>query len=63
MSPHARPLIAVTGIGVRLPGGITSPDQLWDALLDGQPLTGPIPDARWARMTTQLHPDHVPEKP
>src|SRR6185369_14540273 len=35
------------GMGCRLPGGITSPEQLWDALLRGEDLVTEIPSDRW----------------
>ncbi|WP_199860194.1 polyketide synthase, partial [Thermobifida halotolerans] len=54
---------AITGIGCRLPGGVYNPDQLWDALINGRDLTGPVPPARWERMVGLLHPDQVPEQP
>lgn len=39
--------IAVVGMACRLPGGIDSPEQLWDALLQGQDLVTEIPADRW----------------
>ena len=39
--------VAVIGMACRLPGGIDSPQQLWDALLDGQDFVTEIPDDRW----------------
>ncbi len=39
--------IAVIGMGCRLPGGIDSPDMLWDALLRGDDLVTEIPPDRW----------------
>lgn len=39
--------IAVIGMACRLPGGIDSPGQLWDALLRGEDLVTEIPDERW----------------
>jgi polyketide synthase 5 len=39
--------VAVVGMGCRLPGGITSPEQLWDALLRGDDLVTEIPSERW----------------
>src|SRR5271157_2654286 len=39
--------IAVIGIGCRLPGGIDSPDMLWEALLRGDDLVTEIPPDRW----------------
>jgi polyketide synthase 5 len=39
--------IAVIGMACRLPGGIESPDQLWEALLHGDDLFTEIPPDRW----------------
>ncbi|MDT5357565.1 MAG: polyketide synthase 5, partial [Mycobacterium sp.] len=39
--------VAVIGMGCRLPGGINSPEQLWDALLRGDDLVTEIPPERW----------------
>jgi len=39
--------IAIIGMACRLPGGIESPDQLWDALLRGDDLVTEIPPNRW----------------
>src|SRR5271170_3257027 len=39
--------IAVIGMACRLPGGIDSPEQLWEALLRGDDLVTEVPPARW----------------
>ncbi|PRC44368.1 polyketide synthase, partial [Mycobacterium sp. ITM-2017-0098] len=39
--------IAVIGMGCRLPGGIESPERLWEALLDGTDLVTEVPIDRW----------------
>jgi polyketide synthase 5 len=39
--------IAVIGMACRLPGGIGSPEQLWEALLHGDDLVTEIPPDRW----------------
>jgi acyl transferase domain-containing protein len=39
--------IAIVGIGVRLPGGITDQDELWEALLEGRDCIVDIPGSRW----------------
>ena len=38
--------IAVVGMGCRLPGGIHSPTDLWDLLVEGRETVGPLPDDR-----------------
>lgn len=45
--PQVTP-IAVIGMACRLPGGIDSPEQLWDALLRGEDLITDIPADRWS---------------
>ncbi|WP_102143817.1 sulfolipid-1 biosynthesis phthioceranic/hydroxyphthioceranic acid synthase [Mycobacterium hubeiense] len=47
MGETRRTHVAVIGIGCRLPGGIDSPDQLWDALLRGANLVTEVPPDRW----------------
>ena len=39
--------VAVIGMSCRLPGGIDSPDKLWEALLRGDDLITEIPADRW----------------
>lgn len=39
--------IAVVGAACRLPGGIASPSDLWDALNQGRDLVGEVPEGRW----------------
>jgi polyketide synthase 5 len=39
--------VAVIGMACRLPGGINSPDQLWEAFLRGDDLVTEIPPDRW----------------
>ena len=67
MTTHASPnqdrRVALTGIGCRLPGGIHSPGQLWEALVDGRDLVGEIPPERWTAMAEHLHPDQRPAEP
>lgn len=38
--------VAVIGMGCRLPGGINSPDKLWESLLRGDDLVTEIPPDR-----------------
>lgn len=44
---HTSSLIAVCGIGVRLPGGIQSPDDFWELLVNGRDARGEIPPSRY----------------
>ena len=47
MAEHVVTPVAVIGMACRLPGGIESPDQLWEALLRGDDLVTEIPADRW----------------
>ncbi|WP_160050934.1 type I polyketide synthase [Nocardiopsis sp. FR4] len=55
--------VAIIGMGCRLPGGITTPAQLWQALLQGRNCVTRIPEQRWKAMVGRLHPDQVPAEP
>ncbi|KAA9377579.1 acyltransferase domain-containing protein [Microbispora cellulosiformans] len=49
--PHAGPVaepIAVVGIGLRLPGGVDSPDGFWRLLCDGADAVRETPPERWS---------------
>ncbi|HEY3470925.1 MAG TPA: beta-ketoacyl synthase N-terminal-like domain-containing protein, partial [Amycolatopsis sp.] len=48
--PRAGDPVAVIGLGCRLPGGISSPGELWRALLAGADVVGAVPADRrpWA---------------
>ncbi|MBQ7618231.1 MAG: acyltransferase domain-containing protein, partial [Desulfovibrio sp.] len=39
--------IAIIGVGLRLPGGVTDLTNLWSVLKDGRDCIGPIPKERW----------------
>ena len=40
--------VAVIGMACRLPGGIDSPERLWEALRRGDDMVTEVPDDRWA---------------
>ncbi len=40
--------IAIIGMACRLPGGIDSPEALWDCLATGRSVIGQLPSGRWA---------------
>jgi acyl transferase domain-containing protein/acyl carrier protein len=46
VAEHVTP-VAVIGMACRLPGGINSPEQLWEALLRGDDLVTEVPAERW----------------
>src|SRR5689334_2380344 len=48
-SRHGKPVtpVAVIGMSCRLPGGIDSPEQLWEALIRGDDLVTEVPPDRW----------------
>ncbi|GAB2919330.1 polyketide synthase Pks13 [Rhodococcus aerolatus] len=43
--------IAVVGVGTRLPGGVSTPDELWQLLVTGTDAVGPMPEGRWQAFT------------
>ncbi|THC94268.1 hypothetical protein EYZ11_006241 [Aspergillus tanneri] len=46
--PHdAPPLIAIVGMGVRLPGGVSSPEDFWKLMIDRRCASGPVPGSRY----------------
>src|SRR5262245_37967984 len=49
-------LIAITGIGCKLPGGVNSPDGLWAKLLAGADLITDTPPDRW-NAEAHFHPN------
>ncbi len=49
--------IAVVAIGCRLPGGIETPAQLWQALAEGRDLVAPLPDDRGWNLESLYDPE------
>jgi 3-oxoacyl-(acyl-carrier-protein) synthase/SAM-dependent methyltransferase/acyl carrier protein len=39
--------VAIIGLAVRLPGGVTSPERFWKALAEGEDLITTVPRERW----------------
>lgn len=46
-SNSSREPIAVLGMALRLPGGISTPEQFWNALATGKDLISTVPTERW----------------
>ncbi|MEV6464807.1 type I polyketide synthase [Kitasatospora sp. NPDC051702] len=53
--------IAVVAMSCRFPGGIDDPDKLWQLLLDGGDVVGPMPTDRGWDLAGLYHPD--PDQP
>lgn len=52
--------IAIVGMAMRFPGGVTSPERFWQALAEGEDLIGAVPPERWdVREFLNADPDHV----
>jgi acyl transferase domain-containing protein/acyl carrier protein len=55
--PQDEVVVGVVGMGCRLPGGIDTPEKLWDVLVSGKDVMGPFPtDRGW------VLPDGLPER-
>jgi len=39
--------IAIVGIGTRFPGDLNTPDEMWQALLEGKDSSSDLPEGRW----------------
>ena len=39
--------VAIVGIGTRFPGDLNTPDEMWQALLDGRDAITDLPEGRW----------------
>jgi polyketide synthase 13 len=45
--------IAIVGIGTRFPGDMNTPDEMWQALLEGRDATSDLPEGRWAEFLVE----------
>ncbi len=51
--PIERVEIAVVGLATRLPGDMNTPDETWQALLEGRDAITDLPEGRWSEFTSE----------
>ncbi|KUN04539.1 hypothetical protein AQI95_19530 [Streptomyces yokosukanensis] len=57
LEERAHEPIAIVGMACRLPGGVASPDDLWELLSAERDAVGPFPDGRGWDLENLYHPD------
>ncbi|TRW88885.1 type I polyketide synthase [Mycolicibacterium sp. 018/SC-01/001] len=45
--------IAIVGVGTRFPGDMNTPDQTWEALLEGRDAITDLPEGRWSEFLSE----------
>ncbi|WP_333891937.1 polyketide synthase Pks13 [Mycolicibacterium gadium] len=50
---EGRTNIAIIGIGTRFPGDLNTPDEMWQALLEGRDAITDLPEGRWSEFTSE----------
>ena len=45
--------VAIVGIGTRFPGDMNTPDEMWQALLEGRDATTELPEGRWSEFLAE----------
>lgn len=50
---EGRTNIAIVGVGTRFPGDMNTPDEMWQALLEGRDAITDLPEGRWSEFTSE----------
>jgi polyketide synthase 13 len=50
---EGRANIAIIGIGTRFPGDMNTPDEMWQALIEGRDAITDLPEGRWSEFTSE----------
>ena len=50
---EGRTNIAIIGVGTRFPGDLNTPDEMWQALLEGRDAITDLPEGRWSEFTSE----------